>query len=90
MACAPAAVRDALRRGHARAARCAQVRGVTKKGREFFRFASALTGTISHLDVAEAHIWAACAQVHNHFVDGADRGLVMAPDTITATEVCCE
>lgn len=66
---------------------CLQVRGVTKKGKEFFRFTSTLTDAITHLDVADAHIWAACQQVHNHFVDGQDQGLWMAPDIITATEV---
>jgi Bardet-Biedl syndrome 7 protein len=71
------------------------VRGVTKKGKEFFRFTSGLTDAISHLDVAEAHIWAACQQVHSHYVDGQDKGLYMAPDVIMATEVrgraqhCC-
>lgn len=67
--------------------RCAQVRGVTKKGKEFFRFTSGLTDAISHLDVTEAHIWAGCQQVHSHYVDGQDRGLYMAPDVILATEV---
>lgn len=64
-----------------------QVRGITKKGKEFFRFLSGLTDAITHLDVAEAHIWASCQQVHNHFVDGQDRGLFMAPDAILATDV---
>lgn len=64
-----------------------QVRGVTKKGKEFFRFTSSLTDAITHLDVADAHIWASCQQVHNHFLDGQDQGMWMAPDIITATEV---
>jgi hypothetical protein len=60
---------------------------MTRKGKEFFRFVSSLADTITSLDVAEAHIWAACQEVHNHFVDGADHSMFMAPDSITATEV---
>lgn len=60
---------------------------MTKKGKEFFRFTSGLTDAITHLEVADAHIWASCQQVHNHFVDGQDQGLYMAPDLILATEV---
>jgi hypothetical protein len=63
------------------------VRGVTKKGKEFFRFTGGLTESITHLDVADAHIWGSCRQVLNHFVDGQDHGLYMAPDTIMATDV---
>lgn len=37
---------------------CCQVRGITKKGKEFFRFTTGLTDAISQLDVAESHIWA--------------------------------
>lgn len=66
---------------------CCQVRGITKKGKEFFRFTTGLTDAISQLDVAESHIWASCQQVHNHFVDGRDQGLYMAPDIIMATDV---
>lgn len=64
-----------------------QVRGVTKKGKEFFRFTTALTEAISQLRVVDSHIWAGCQYVHNHFIEGADKGLYMAPDKITATEV---
>jgi Bardet-Biedl syndrome 7 protein len=67
---------------------CLQVRGVTKKGKEFFRFTSGLTDAITQLAVAESHIWASCQQVHNHYVDGQDQGLYMAPDVIMATVVC--
>lgn len=63
------------------------MRGLTKKGKEFFRFSTALTDAITHLEVAESHIWASCQQVHNHYVDGAEQGLYMAPDVITATDV---
>jgi hypothetical protein len=66
-----------------------QVRGLTKKGKEFFSFTSSLTEVISHLDVAETHIWASCQHLLNHFVDGVDKGLYMAPDRITASEVSC-
>lgn len=66
-----------------------QVRGVTKKGKEFFRFVTTLAGAIGQANVADAHIWAACQHVHTHFVDGADTGLFLAPDTINATEVRC-
>jgi hypothetical protein len=65
------------------------VRGVTKKGKEFFRFSSSLTEAIAHLRVADSHIWAGCQYVHNHFIEGADKGLYMAPDRIGATEVRC-
>uniref|UniRef100_A0A383VGJ7 Bardet-Biedl syndrome 7 n=1 Tax=Tetradesmus obliquus TaxID=3088 RepID=A0A383VGJ7_TETOB len=63
------------------------VRGLTKKGKEFFRFASGLTEAIAHLRVADSHIWSGCSYVHNHFIEGADKGLFMAPDKITATEL---
>jgi hypothetical protein len=63
------------------------VRGLTKKGKEFFCFSSTLTEAIAHLRVADSHIWAGCQYVHNHFIEGADKGLYMAPDKITATEV---
>jgi Bardet-Biedl syndrome 7 protein len=64
-----------------------QVRGLTKKGKEFFRFSSTLTEAIAHLRVADSHIWAGCQYVHNHFIEGTDKGLYMAPDRIIATEV---
>lgn len=60
---------------------------MTKKGKEFFRFTTALTEAISHLGVAESHIWAGCQYIHNHFIEATDSGLYMSPDRIMATEV---
>ena len=64
-----------------------QIRGITKKGKEFFRFTTSLTEAISQLRVADSHIWAGCQYTHNHFIEAADGGLYMSPDKILATEV---
>eukprot|EP00878_Enallax_costatus_P024904 GHUV01026605.1.p1 GENE.GHUV01026605.1~~GHUV01026605.1.p1 ORF type:complete len:268 (+),score=64.63 GHUV01026605.1:461-1264(+) len=63
------------------------IRGITKKGKEFFRFTTSLTEAISQLRVADSHIWAGCQYTHNHFIEAADGGLYMSPDKILATEL---
>ncbi|KXZ55148.1 hypothetical protein GPECTOR_3g298 [Gonium pectorale] len=64
-----------------------QIKGVNKKGKEFFRFNTQLTETIRRVDIFEKNIWSAGEYVHNHFIEGKDKALYLCPDRINAAEV---
>ncbi|GIL85198.1 hypothetical protein Vretimale_10813 [Volvox reticuliferus] len=64
-----------------------QIRGLNKKGKEFFRFNTQLTETIRRVDVFEKNIWSAGEYVHNHFIEGKDKALYLSPDRINDAEV---
>lgn len=64
-----------------------QVRGLTKKGKEFFRLTSSLTEPVARLGVTDGQLWAACGAVASRFEDGGDRGAYLAPERIAAMEV---
>ncbi|KAI8469474.1 MAG: hypothetical protein J3K34DRAFT_522137 [Monoraphidium minutum] len=63
------------------------IRGMTKKGKEFFRFTTSLTEPIARLAVTDRDVWASCEFVHSHFIEARDKGLYLAPDRILAAEV---
>ena len=48
------------------------VRGINKKGKEFFKFSTNLTEPISDIHVDHTNIWATGKYVSNHYVDCAD------------------
>eukprot|EP00741_Cyanophora_paradoxa_P006490 tig00001003_g6283.t1 len=58
------------------------IRGVTKKGKEFFKFQTNLTETINSLYVEDVNIWTAGEFVYNVFVDCNDKNYYMAGDRI--------
>jgi hypothetical protein len=64
-----------------------QVRGHTKKGKEFYRFNTNLTEPIRRLAVHDQDLWTAADYVHNHWREGASRGTYVAPDKIHDMEV---
>ncbi len=64
-----------------------QIRGLNKKGKEFFRFNTQLTETIRRVDIFGKNIWSAGEYVHNHFIEGKDKALYLCPDRINAAEV---
>ncbi|GLC59925.1 hypothetical protein PLESTB_001554700 [Pleodorina starrii] len=64
-----------------------QIRGLSKKGKEFFKFNTQLTETIRRVDVFEKNIWSAGEYVHNHFIEAKDKALYLCPDRINDAEV---
>ncbi|KAG2493069.1 hypothetical protein HYH03_008732 [Edaphochlamys debaryana] len=64
-----------------------QIKGVNKKGKEFFRFNTQLTETIRRVDIFEKNIWSAGEYVHNHFIEGRDKALYLCPDRINDATV---
>jgi hypothetical protein len=63
-----------------------QVRGLTKKGREFFRLNTTLTAPPDALCVADGHVWAAVGSLLCHYTEAGQQDSYMAPDAITAIE----
>lgn len=59
-----------------------QIKGVSKKGKEFFSFNSNLTETITSLFVEELKIWTCGEYVYNLFDNGTDTHFFMSPDRI--------
>ncbi|PNH08710.1 Bardet-Biedl syndrome 7 protein [Tetrabaena socialis] len=64
-----------------------KIKGVNKKGKEFFKFNTQLTETIRRVDISEKNIWSAGEYVHNHFIEGRDKALYLCPDRINDAEV---
>ena len=64
-----------------------QVRGISKKGKEFFRFNTQVTETIKRVDIHDKDIWTAGEYVHNHYIEGKDQSFFLCPDRINAAEV---
>ena len=58
------------------------VRGVNKKGKEFFKFSSNLTEPIRHVHVDHTNIWATGEYVSNHYVDCVDSHFFASNDKI--------
>uniref|UniRef100_A0A061S2R3 Bardet-Biedl syndrome 7 protein n=1 Tax=Tetraselmis sp. GSL018 TaxID=582737 RepID=A0A061S2R3_9CHLO len=63
------------------------VRGMNKKGKEFFRFATNLTERINKVIVDGQHMWLAGEYNFNQYLDCKDRHFYMAPDRINAMEL---
>lgn len=64
-----------------------QIKGTSRKGKDFFKFNSQLTETIRKVDIYEKNIWSAGEYVHNHFIEGKDKALYLCPDRINDAEV---
>ena len=64
-----------------------QVRGISRKGKEFFRFNTQLTEQIRRVDIFDKNIWTTGEFVSNHFIEGKDESLFVCPDRITDSEV---
>ena len=58
------------------------VKGVNKKGKEFFKFTTNLTEPIAKLHVDNVTIWAAGEYVTNQYVNCADASYYMANDKV--------
>uniref|UniRef100_A0A7S1C5K1 Bardet-Biedl syndrome 7 protein homolog n=1 Tax=Bicosoecida sp. CB-2014 TaxID=1486930 RepID=A0A7S1C5K1_9STRA len=59
-----------------------QIRGITKKGKEFFKFNTSLSETITAMVVEDSKIWTGAEYVFNVFDNGRDVEFFMAPDRI--------
>ena len=64
-----------------------QIRGLTKKGKEFYRFATHLTESIRALHVHDAAMWVAGETVLYQFQDSKEVQCYVSPDRINAVEV---
>lgn len=64
-----------------------QIKGMSRKGKEFFKFNSQLTETIRKVDIYDKNIWSAGEYVHNHFIEGKEQALYLCPDKINDAEV---
>lgn len=63
------------------------VRGINKKGKEFFKFSTNLTEPISHIHVDHTNIWASGTSVSNHYVDGQDASFFKSDERISDVRV---
>lgn len=63
------------------------IKGMSKKGKEFFKFNTQLTEALSRVDVFDKNIWSAGEYVHNHFIEGREKAFYLAPDRINDAEV---
>jgi len=59
-----------------------QIKGITKKGREFFKFTTELSEKIRHMYVEDAKMWTTGDYIYNSFVDTKDTGFYMCKDRI--------
>eukprot|EP00297_Palpitomonas_bilix_P004133 CAMPEP_0113915080 /NCGR_PEP_ID=MMETSP0780_2-20120614/30956_1 /TAXON_ID=652834 /ORGANISM="Palpitomonas bilix" /LENGTH=744 /DNA_ID=CAMNT_0000913455 /DNA_START=35 /DNA_END=2269 /DNA_ORIENTATION=+ /assembly_acc=CAM_ASM_000599 len=64
------------------AAQGTTIRGVTKKGKEFFKLKTTLSETISSMYVEDNSIWTTGEYVFTKFEDGKDRFFALATDRI--------
>mmetsp|Transcript_40175 Transcript_40175/g.113762 ORF Transcript_40175/g.113762 Transcript_40175/m.113762 type:complete len:237 (-) Transcript_40175:115-825(-) len=58
------------------------IRGMNKKGKEFFRFDTNLTERITKVIVQDEHMWLAGEYNFNQYLDCKDRHFYMSPDKI--------
>jgi len=63
------------------------IKGISKKGKEFFKFNTQITETIRRVDVYDKNIWSSAEYVHNHFIEGKDKAFYLCPDRINGAEV---
>lgn len=64
-----------------------QVRGISRKGKEFFNFNTQVTESITKVDVFDKSIWSSAEYVHNHYIEGKDKAFYLCPDRINDAEV---
>lgn len=65
----------------------AQVQGLNKAGKEFFKFAAASTDALRCLAVAERQIWAISDHQLSCWLDGAESWVYTCPDRIADAQV---
>lgn len=58
------------------------IRGVNKKGKEFFRFNTDGTETLKGIHIEDTRIWTTGEYMFNYYVDTKDAGYYMSPDRI--------
>lgn len=80
-ACSPARLQHSITRSIPSPV-SSQIRGVTKKGKEFFRFDTNLTEEIRLVRVKDVNIFTAGEFSFCRFVESKDVGFMMAPDRI--------
>ncbi|GAX76228.1 hypothetical protein CEUSTIGMA_g3672.t1 [Chlamydomonas eustigma] len=61
--------------------------GISRKGKEFFKFNTQITETISKVDVADKNIWSSGEYIHNMYIEGKDHAFYLCPDRINHAEV---
>ncbi|GFH06074.1 Bardet-Biedl syndrome 7 protein, partial [Haematococcus lacustris] len=64
-----------------------KVKGLSRKGKEFFRFDTSITESIRKVSVHDKLIWTSAEYVHNQFVEGKDKAFYLAPDRINDAEL---
>jgi hypothetical protein len=63
------------------------VRGVSKKGKEFFSLTTNLAEPLQSLKIDDVHLFGAGEFVFNHFIDGEDKNFVMCPDKVSCLAI---
>lgn len=64
------------------------IKGLNKKGKEFFRFNTNLTEEIKFISINKNHMWAVGEYICNQYVDCKDAHFFMANDRINDLQVC--
>ena len=64
-----------------------QISGISKVGKEFFKFNTQLTESITKVHVFEKSIWSSAEYVHNEYLEGKDKAFFLCPDRINDAEV---
>jgi hypothetical protein len=63
------------------------VRGLSKKGKEFFTLTTNLAEPFQSLKIFDVHLLGAGEFVYNHFIDGEDTNFVMCPDKVSCLAI---
>ena len=63
------------------------VRGLSKKGKEFFTLTTNLAEPLQSLKIVDVHLLGAGEFVFNHFIDGEDKNFVMCPDKVSCLAI---
>jgi hypothetical protein len=69
---------------------CLQILGMSKKGKEFFKFNTQVTEAITKVDVCDLNIWSSAEYVHNWYIEGKDKAFYLCLDRINHAEVWWE
>lgn len=64
-----------------------QIKGTSRKGKDFYLFATNLTEQIRTIHVWENSLWITGDYVFNQFVDNKEVQFFISPDKINAVEV---
>lgn len=63
------------------------VRGMTKKGKEFFSFDTNITEKIEKIAVCETQVWASGEYTHSTFQDSKEKHFFISPDRINDSDI---